>query len=573
MPSREEKIKEIQRLTKIKEIETLRAQQAAAQAPTPEQAPKVQPSQSALYGASQGLTFGFADEGVAAVKALKDKVTSGGDYRDLYKARVAEERQSLDEARRENPKSYIGGELLGTLPTLAIPGLGALKVAKGAGTAAKVADKALKGASLLGIPKGATIGRAAASAGAQGALMAAGESTADPLESPDKAIDLGMDIAKGAAFGAATQGIFSAGGGLLEKLTPSALRKTAEERAVKAATGQNISALRKMSGTTLNSAGDIAKAEAGLRKKGRDILDEGSLQALDTVEDLAPKLSKGREKYGKLIGEIGTKIDESVPLAVDSQNIAKKMIQYAETIPLTEQGKKLQDRILAESANFEKIGRMSFEDAQKFKNQFQYKPTDADALVSNKDVTNKVRSIIGSEMDDTVEKLAQLGPAETKQLLSQYKVAKSKYGTFKSASDAATDRVQKNLSNRFVSPSDYGVGATAGILSAMGGAQGGDDSKMSSLALGALAAMGNKFARTRGSALAAVTADNIAAALEKSPTLAKKFGEKIIDAANRGPAALTATHQMLMKSPEYKKHFEDDKVERQKQALQRRIGE
>jgi hypothetical protein len=546
MPSREEKIKEIQRLTKIKEIETLRAQQAAAQAPTPEQAPKVQPSQSALYGASQGLTFGFADEGVAAVKALKDKVTSGGDYRDLYKARVAEERQSLDEARRENPKSYIGGELLGTLPTLA---------------------------SLLGIPKGATIGRAAASAGAQGALMAAGESTADPLESPDKAIDLGMDIAKGAAFGAATQGIFSAGGGLLEKLTPSALRKTAEERAVKAATGQNISALRKMSGTTLNSAGDIAKAEAGLRKKGRDILDEGSLQALDTVEDLAPKLSKGREKYGKLIGEIGTKIDESVPLAVDSQNIAKKMIQYAETIPLTEQGKKLQDRILAESANFEKIGRMSFEDAQKFKNQFQYKPTDADALVSNKDVTNKVRSIIGSEMDDTVEKLAQLGPAETKQLLSQYKVAKSKYGTFKSASDAATDRVQKNLSNRFVSPSDYGVGATAGILSAMGGAQGGDDSKMSSLALGALAAMGNKFARTRGSALAAVTADNIAAALEKSPTLAKKFGEKIIDAANRGPAALTATHQMLMKSPEYKKHFEDDKVERQKQALQRRIGE
>jgi hypothetical protein len=490
----------------------------------------MEPEQSALYGAGQGLTFGYSDEILGALKAAKDRL-GGGSYPDLYKARVAKEREDLAKAQEQNPKSYLAGNIAGSIPTMAIPG--------------------------LGIAKGASLGTALGRAALQGGLMASGESTANPLESPEKLREFAADTTRGAATGAAMQGIFSGIGKGIEKLTPESLRQTAAERAVKATTGQNISALRKMTGTTLGSAGDVDKVERGLRKVGSDIANEGVLGAFDKVEDLAPKLAQSREKYGKLIGQVGTQIDEAVPQAVDAKKIANTMADYATSIPQTESGKRLQEKILAEAANFENMGKVTFEEAQKLKNQFKFKPQDADALISNQDATNKLRSIIGKEMDDTVEGLAAKG-GELGDLIKNYKDYKGKYGSFKGASDAATDRVQKNLSNRFVSPSDYGVGATTGVLGALTDSQDkNDDSRMKYLLYGALGAMGNKFARERGSALASRAASEIANALEKSPDFAKKFGSLLIDAAKRGPAALTTTHAIMMKKPEYRTNFEE----------------
>lgn len=476
---------------------------------------------SMLYGAGQGATFGFADEGLAGAKAIYDKATKGGKYGDLYKARVEQERKDLDEARRANPGSYLAGNVAGSLPTMAVPG--------------------------LGIARGTGLGMSLVKAGAQGALMGAGESQNSLLEKPKQ---LMADVGKGAGYGVAAQGVFSAVGRGMSALGPKALKKTAEERAVKAVTGQNISALRKMTGTTLRSAGDIDAAEAGLRKVGRDILDEpGVLGAADKVENIAPRLAEARKSYGAKIGQVGSGIDKIIPKSVDTKKIANEIMDYASTIPETEGGKRLQERLMAEAANFEKMSGLGFEEAQAFKNQFMHKAVDADALISNQDATNKVRSIISKNMEDTADKMSKVGPA--KDLLSQYKQLKSKYGSFKNASDAATDRVQKNLSNRFVSPSDYGVGAATGVAGALigGGPQG--------FVIGAMGAAANKFARERGSALVARTADSIAKAMAKSPKAAQQFGQLLIDASKRGPAALAVTHTLLMKRPEYKVLFED----------------
>lgn len=510
-------------LAHISDEDLMKAAGVSSAAP----AETISPLNSALQGAGQGLTFGYSDEGIAAAKTLRDKFVHGdkSDFSEIYARNVAKERADLVDAQKANPGSYIGGNVAGSLPTLLIPGLG---IAREAGLAA-------------------TLGKAAL----QGGLMASGESTANPLSDPQQ---FATDTAEGAAIGGATQGLFSGVGSVLNKLTPTALKELAAERAVKAATGQNVSALRKITGTTLGSAGDVGAAEAGIRKVGTDILDQGALGATDTVEDLAPKLAEARKTFGGKIGEVATAIDAVVPEAVDSKKIASEILDYASSIPETVAGKKLQERLVAEAANFEQLPGMSFTMAQDFKNQFKFKPVDADALISNQDATNKIRSIIGSNMDETAEKIAA-GGGEGAELIGQYKDFKSKYGSFKAASDAATDRVQKNLSNRFVSPSDYALGIGAGGATYLAGqAQGKDGgSGLETLGYGALAAFANKQARTRGSSLAAVTAHTLGNLFEKSPQFAKTFGQLILDAAQRGPASLVATHNLLLKDdPQYR---------------------
>ena len=322
-------------------------------------------------------------------------------------------------------------------------------------------------------------------------------------------------MAQGAILGAAVQG---------------GLKTFPEARAVKAATGQNISALRQITGTTLQSPGSIEDATKKIVKVGRDILKEPDvLTPLSSVEDIAPRITAAREKYGKLIGSVGDDIDTMVPKSVDAKHIANDIVDYAAKIPPTESGKTLQTRLMEEAKNFEDIGLLSFADAQLLKNQFRYKPVDADALISNQDATNAVRRIIKREMERTADRF---------QRLDEYLFFKSKFGSFKAAEGAATDRVQKNITNRFISPSDYGIGAAAGIANSFAAGS----ITPTSVLIGTGAALGNKFARERGSALAAKTADAILKAFETDGV------KGLLEAARKGNPAAILTFQILDQS-------------------------
>ena len=503
------------------------------------------PMESAAQGAIQGASMGFADElegglkaGVQAisnpskVKGLNDLISSYQTYRDTARARN-------ERARQDNPVAFTGGEIGGSVATAFVPGFGWMNVGKGASTVAKIATAAKAGAAI-----------------------GAGTSTADLTKGEGE--QFLKDTAQGAATGAVVQGTLSGAGSVAQGISDR-FKNIPEMRAVKAVTGQNISALRQISDTTLKSAGDVGASNARIVKVGRDILDEpGVLGPLSKVEDIAPKLGQARQKYGELIGQVGDQIDQLAPQAVDAKNIANNIVSYAESIPQTMQGQRLKDKLVEEAANFEKIGALSFKDAQKFKNQFKYKAVDADALISNQDATNKVRSIIASEMDQTAEKLSQDGPPEVQNLLQNYQLYKSKYGSFKAASDAATDRVQKNLTNRFVSPSDYGIGSAIGVAGSI--AHGAIDP--STIALGAGAAMANKFARERGSALAAKTADGILKAYQSGGAQALiEAARPIIDAARQGNASAILTFQILNQSDP-----RAVEILNKQDAMQRRMG-
>lgn len=512
MPTREEKIAELNRLDKIAELKAM--DQASSE-------PSMSVGASTAHGLGQGVSFGFSDELVGAGKAITGE---GGSLKERYVKGRDEYRNTLAKAEQDNPVAFRVGDAGGAIATSFVPGLGVAK-----------------GAKLL-----STLGKVAISGGIAGA----GYSNADVTKGPDSLYGLGKDIGQGAAIGAGSQLAFSGVGKLLSK-TPDALRQAANERAVKAATGSSVSNIRKIAGVNAQSPGDITKIEKKISQVGKELLDSGAVKFWDKVEDIAPKLAAKKDEAGKKIAAIADKIDEIAPKSISAKKIADEMVDYATKIPSTASGQSLQNKILAEAASIEKMGGLNFKEAQAIKNQYKFKPGASDAYFDNQDVTNALKGIVGKNMSETADSLAGMAKEETKALISSYKKAKTDYGAFKSTSEAASGRVLQNLSNRFVSPSDYGVGAAAAIAS--GGLS------LAGTAKAALAGAANNQLRQRGSSAAAVTLNKLANKMENSSEFAKKFGQYFIDAAKQGPDALMITHQSLLQYPEYKKALEENK--------------
>ena len=94
-------------------------------------------------GADSGATFGFSDEIAAGLGSLFDGRT--------YQEHVAARRHVADQRRLSNPGAYLGGEVLGAVPTVFIPVGGAAANAARAGQGAR-------GAMIAGGQAGAVTG-------------------------------------------------------------------------------------------------------------------------------------------------------------------------------------------------------------------------------------------------------------------------------------------------------------------------------------------------------------------------------------------------------------------------------
>lgn len=86
---------------------------------------------SAVLGASQGASMGFGDEGAALIADIgKGMMTGKMPTVEGYRAARDQFRGKISAARKENPKSYIGGELAGSAATMLIPGTQATTIPK-----------------------------------------------------------------------------------------------------------------------------------------------------------------------------------------------------------------------------------------------------------------------------------------------------------------------------------------------------------------------------------------------------------------------------------------------------------
>lgn len=141
--------------------------------------------ESGIRGLAQGATFGLADEVTGAVGSLKSLFTDEK-LGDAYRRERDESRENYDKAEKENPGTYIAGQLASAL----IPGTGALGTIGRAGEAASIGTK------LIG---------AAKTGAALGGLQGLGSSTADLTKGDVKAA--AEDTATGAAIGGVLGGV------------------------------------------------------------------------------------------------------------------------------------------------------------------------------------------------------------------------------------------------------------------------------------------------------------------------------------------------------------------------------
>lgn len=332
-----------------------------------ESAGDVSLSESALRGLGQGLTFGFSDEAIAAAKSTPTAVRSlleslnlvsedQENLGDVYRQERDLERAKNLAAEEANPKSYMAGDIGGSIAT-GIVGGGAGLIGKGLlKTGAKELIKE-------GVKKGGLKGLMALGA-AEGAAQGLGRSGAD-LTQGDVSGTL-QDTTTGAVIGAAapvvvkgaikgTKGLASGADYLVEK-TPligdiySHLKDVGREgsqrigQTFKEAGQESLEKLENLVNNLKNKAlgqeskylEDIAKAQSGTGK--------ALYQATDEFKD---QLQKGLKLVGTEIENQDIQINQALkqnPLILNKVNDTLKASQFNFT-PIKESAEEVSKKI------------------------------------------------------------------------------------------------------------------------------------------------------------------------------------------------------------------------------------
>jgi len=517
--SPEEEVAEINRLREIEEINQLRS--SAKPKPIP---PTI--GETAMRMGSQGLTRGHADEMTAGVGALYDTAQAGLglrgdiDLSDAYETRLKPIRKADEAAREANPKTAFVTELAGGLAPALVAGPAALA----GGTARGV------GLAMLG-----------------GAATGSGYSEADNLG------DYAKDVGLGAGLGAAGYGVAKAGGkaigGGIDAVGDKAssmkdeiaewLTKKADQQYAKTVTGHSKKALK-----------ELSRRSGGIEAFGRDARNEGLVKFGDTVDNVAERAGAKLEEAKGLLNSAYSQADSIDGQAVDPLKIRDRILQIAADNDVAANQKAV-DELLKHAEYFERLGAskggISLSEALKQKSGYKFTPNDPSAILSNKELQNKLKSAVGSEMVDAAEGLSARPGAEA--VADQLKEGNRLYGIAKPAVKAAEDRKVGNLANNMLSPSDKGVGL--GYLLSQGADAVTSPVKMvTGLALGAA----NNQIRTRSSSMAAVTADKVAELLKSAPEALGPYAKMLQSAQEKGARSLGVTHEILMKNdPDYAK--------------------
>lgn len=248
--------------------------------------PQISPVESAIRGAAQGATLGFADELTGGAEAAGDVLSGKAKIQDLidkYRQHRDESRANYTAAQQANPNTYLGGELGGGIATAFVPGLG-----------------------------GASVGKAAALGAAAGLGGSTGDITKGEVLEP--ALKTGGGALLGGAIGKAADVAFNPG----EYAETLALRHLRPTPKVARMLGPE-----KLSGAA------------------REALDTGSIKFGGTAADTAENIGENLQNIGALKGDIVQNAVGKVDPAAIAQKFDNQVIEplrkTAENDPLVSQ--------------------------------------------------------------------------------------------------------------------------------------------------------------------------------------------------------------------------------------------
>lgn len=490
-----------------------------------------------LEGAASGATLGLSDVAEGALLGNQEDILA---------------------RQKANPVTHAGAQLLGAVvPGLLAPeaeGVEGAEIAKDAGTIGRLLDGGKGVVSALGAPsrmvaglggaveKGAGtllgetegagliagLAKRAIAKGAAGAVEGAVYGGAQHLDEealgdPDLAGEsLLASVGHGALLGLAAGGALSAAGDIgsavLGRVAPK-LSGMAEEQAVRAIEPHAAGARA------------LADVPGGARGAGRMMLDDGILQAGDTLEQIAPKIAKARADAGQAVGAIYKAADEAgiegPKLADVAATIETNVLSDLRRMPESNAGaiKAVEARV---RDMFKRVGIPSVEDAAaqgvdlpSILSSARVKFQDAQALKTDLGKTiNWKKSPFPTSEDKANEALKDVYREFSRHIdAAGEKAAREMGGSFAADLKAANvryqtystlDRIAQNSSRlaegrNIASPSTKAagmMGTTAALVHGSTGPVG--------LATGAASAAMNHLLNTRGPATAAAILDKLA---------------------------------------------------------------
>lgn len=155
--------------TEAQVLQALQAQQGKGSSPASAPAKQTPPLtyESVRDTFAQGLTFGLADEAAAGLGAAGDLLRGDTDIAGNYTKRVAQHRADLRQAETDHPVASLAANVVGSLPTMLIPGL---NMSRGA-----TLGSTIKSAAKVGATSGFLSGGGAAEGGVKDRLIGAGK--------------------------------------------------------------------------------------------------------------------------------------------------------------------------------------------------------------------------------------------------------------------------------------------------------------------------------------------------------------------------------------------------------------
>lgn len=433
----------------------------------------VSQGESALRGAAQGATFGFAPAIAGAAEAVPtalNAVSGTGSMQDILnayrKARDAS-KTKFEAAEKANPKTYLAGSLAGGLaPALLTGGVSAEgALAKGA-------------ADLL--PIGAETAAGALTGAGYGALSGAGQAVSggEGLEQGAK------NIAAGAAGGALLGGAASKLGQTLGAV-PEALDAFGNKQAIEA-TGASKGMIKQMLGKDAKAGAFAAKAgeeapESIVQKTGallsepNDLIQTPVVTPMASAQTILERSGALKNAAGQKMGEISKQLDtafngESSAKFFNPQDAAKE-IETQLLDPIRVNGEVPPVSIPTARAiqnvldTVNKFGNepIPFEQALKLKGLLTNLVNYGTEGSESNQILNRAGGIVNKQIDAAAGNVA--ADSGTPELADAYSKAKDLYGAASVAEKASSAKVAGGMANKTLSLTDLGVGA-AGIAAA-----------------------------------------------------------------------------------------------------------
>lgn len=280
------------------------------------------------------------------------------------------------------------------------------------------------------------------------------------------------------------------GAALVKAEGKSAIGKMADDQAFRAIASNNAS---------LKIVEKDARAIGGATGVGETLNKLGLVKNFrEAPAEYAERLAAGKGEWGEKIGDLRKSLDVLHPEGMEIAPVFAR-IEKDVTGPLSQRiGMEPVEKKLGtwvESLRMKTEGGLSFERAHAARQDLDALIYEAKASASPAvEELKKVRRIFEGEFEKQGDAAAK---AAGKDFLVPWKEAKLNYARLSAAEKGATDYAQREMTNRVLSPTDYGTGAAGAML---GGILTGNP-------LGALAGVGISAAhhviRTEGNALAA----------------------------------------------------------------------